>query len=67
MMNGTLEQPLTEDDLVKIEDAIAACDNITRQINRATQAGIDMGPRLDDCRERRQKLVKLKAAYFPGR
>lgn len=53
-------------DLQQIRDQLNKLDEADVQIARAERAGIDMAERKKQAQEARQRLLKIKQAYFPG-
>jgi hypothetical protein len=60
------ENPLTEEDLQSINDALEQSQVAERGIAKAVRAGIPMDGMLEDIREKRQRLQQIKNTYFPG-
>lgn len=58
---------LTEDDLTQINAALAEIDGAEGIIAQAKAAGIELGPQEVQARETKDKLLRIKAAFFPGR
>ncbi len=63
MANG----PLTERDLEQINNALVEIENAEGIIAQAKQAGIDLSRQENDARETKEKLLRIKQAFFPGR
>jgi len=63
MANG----PLTEDDLSQINAALVEIESAEGIIAQAKQAGIDLTPQEAQARETKEKLLRIKQAFFPGR
>jgi len=63
MTNG----PLNEIDLTKINEGLAALEAASAQIKQAESAGLDMTSQKQQYKEQRDKLLKMKQAYFPNR
>lgn len=53
-------------DLQQIRDQLNKLDEADVQIARAERAGIDMTERKKQAKDAREKLLKIKQAYFPG-
>lgn len=58
---------LTEAHLSDINAALAALDASQELITRAKQAGIDVSAQEQASIAARDKLVRIKQAFFPGR
>jgi len=58
--------PLTEEDLVKINEGIDQFRNALTQIDLAERAGIDVAAQKQQAEEGLAKLQKIKQVYFPG-
>ena len=63
MANG----PLSERDLEQINQALVEIENAEGIIAQAKQAGIDLTRQETDARETKEKLLRIKQAFFPGR
>lgn len=59
--------PLTEADLEDINRQLARLDTAQDLIDKSQQAGIDVEPFRQRSRETRDRLLKIKQAFFPGR
>lgn len=59
--------PLTEADLDDINRALVRLEDAASLIDKSQQAGIDVEPFRQRARERRDQLLKIKGAFFPGR
>ncbi len=59
--------PLTDADLVELNAKLIQLDEADLQIDKATRAGIDVSSQKERAREMRDKLLKMKQAFFPGR
>lgn len=53
-------------DIQQIRDQLSKLDDADVQIARAERAGIDMSERKKQAQDARQRLLKIKQAYFPG-
>jgi len=60
------ENPLTEKDLLDIEQALAELEEAEASAQMAQQAGIDVTRELQQIRENREKLLRIKQTYFPN-
>ena len=58
---------LKQADLERINQELLRLQEAEQDIKQAQIAGIDIGDQMDRVRETRQKLLKLKQAYFPGK
>ena len=63
MPNG----PLTDQDLNKINEALVEIESAEAIIAQAKRAGIDLTPQETLARETKEKLLRIKNAFFPGR
>lgn len=61
------EGPLTEADYDGIKQQLATLDDLQKQLNLATQAGLDVATQKEQARQQREQLLKLKSTYFPNR
>lgn len=59
--------PLTENDLIAINSALAEIGNAQGIIEQAKRAGIDLTAQETLARETKDKLLRIKQAFFPGR
>lgn len=59
--------PLTDADLDDINRSLERLKDADSLIDKATQAGIDVEPFRVKTRETRDRLGKIKQAFFPGR
>ena len=59
--------PLGERDLEQINGALIEIENAEKIIAQAKQAGIDLTPQEAQARETKEKLLRIKQAFFPGR
>jgi hypothetical protein len=59
--------PLSEDDLVRIDNALHQLDEADAHIVLAEQAGFDVAREKAVAQEQRAKLRRIRQAYFPGR
>ncbi len=71
MVDGEVEvaraEPLTETDLADIDRALARLEDAENLIAKAQQAGIDVDPFRVRARESKDRLLKIKQSFFPGR
>lgn len=63
MSNG----PLRDEDLIEINESIKALDEADKLIDQAVRAGIDISDKREESRQSRERLMKIKQAFFPGR
>ncbi len=61
------KEVLTEGDLSQIDGALAEIKDAESIIAQAKQAGIDLTPQENQAREIKEKLLRIKQAFFPGR
>jgi hypothetical protein len=61
------KEVLTEQDLDQINGALAEIDEAEGIIAQAKHAGIDLTPQEVQARETKDKLLRIKQAFFPGR
>lgn len=59
--------PLSEADFEDINRALGRLEDAARLIDTARSAGIDVEPFEQRSRETRDRLLKIKQAFFPGR
>ena len=60
-------EPLTEEDLVQINERLDDLTQADLIIDKAIRAGIDMAEPKKTAAETRVQLMKIKQAFFPGR
>lgn len=60
-------QIFTEEDLQRINSALAQLDQANEVIDMATQAGIDVEQFKERARTNREQLLRIKNTFFPGR
>lgn len=60
------EGPLTDVDFVELKAKLTDLDQVDLMIDKALRAGIDVGTQKERARETRDKLMKMKQAFFPG-
>lgn len=61
------ESPLTEQHLQSLNEAQASLTRLDEMIRRAKQAGLDVTAFESQARETRERILRLKQAFFPGR
>lgn len=59
--------PLKESDLTQINAALVEIENAEGIIAQAKQAGIPLERQEVQARETKEKLLRIKQAFFPGR
>ena len=59
--------PLTENDLNQINEALVEIESAEGIIAQAKQAGIPLERQEVQARETKEKLLRIKQAFFPGR
>ena len=59
--------PMTEADLVQINERISELDEADKLIDASIRAGIDIKDQRERTQELRSRLVRMKQAFFPGR
>ncbi len=59
--------PLNESDLDHINQALVEIESAEKIIAQAKQAGIDLTPQEVQARDTKEKLLRIKQAFFPGR
>ena len=59
--------PLTDQDLDRINAALVEIEGADRIITQAKAAGIPRDRQEVEARETKEKLLRLKQAFFPGR
>lgn len=62
-----LTKPLGEEDLRRINEALASLDAAERAATLAERAGIDVSSSRTAIRDVRGRLVQVKQVYFPNR
>jgi hypothetical protein len=67
MANGNQNQVLSETDLTRINQALAQLDRADQVIDMANRAGIPVDQFQKDAKDRRDKLLRIKNTFFPGR
>lgn len=67
MANGNQPQVLTEQDLARINTALASLDRADQVIDMATRAGIDVNTFKDRAKTSKEQLLRIKNTFFPGR
>lgn len=65
MPNG--DSPFNETDLKEINERLAELDKADRLMNQALQAGIEVQDHQTRSKELRQRLLRMKQAFFPGK
>lgn len=60
-------QVLGEQDLEQINGALVEIEDAEAIIAQAKQAGIDLSRQEAQARETKDKLLRIKQAFFPGR
>lgn len=58
--------PLGPEDLAELKVKLTELDQADKLIEQAVRAGIDVSGQQVKTRELRDKLVKMKQAFFPG-
>lgn len=58
--------PLTPDDLAELKKRLEELDEAERLIEQSVRAGIDMSNQQKQARELRDRLTRMKQAFFPG-
>lgn len=61
------EGPLTDADLVELKKNLEELDKADKLIDQALRAGIDVGTQKDRAKEARDKLMRMKQAFWPGK
>lgn len=59
--------PLTDHDLDQINTALTEIESAERIIAQAKTAGIPLERQEAQARETKEKLLRIKQAFFPGR
>lgn len=60
------EPLLDNDDLVVLNDALQRLEDNEENLDRAQQAGIEVGPIRARFEEDKTKIRRIKTAFFPG-
>lgn len=63
----TLHNPLTETDLEDLDKALRDSKDADELIEAAQRAGLDVSVHRDRNREARERLVRIKTTFFPGK
>ncbi len=66
MAEPTLENPFTAEQKQQILEGIEKSQELINAINKAQSAGIDTGTQLQQAKEVRERLLKIKNTYFPN-
>lgn len=61
------KDPLTEEHLTRINDALQMLDMAEKHIAKARMAGVPVEHHVAPLMEARKTLVGIKSVYFPGR
>jgi hypothetical protein len=61
------DSPLTEHHLTKLNDALAQLSVADRHLQLAKLAGLDVTQQEKQAAETRDRLLRIKQVYFPGR
>lgn len=61
------DSPLTDQDLDRINAALVEIEGAERIIAQAKAAGIPLDRQEGQARETKEKLLRIKQAFFPGR
>lgn len=61
------QNPLTEQDLDEINRALEAAEDAQALIEQATRAGMDVADFSVRTREARDRLLRIKSTFFPGK
>ena len=61
-----LDNPLGPDALAEINRGLEITQKLINACNLGQRAGIDCQRELEEVRDKRAQLIKLKQAYFPG-
>jgi len=61
-----MTNPLTKEDKTKITQALAAIDEVKKEINKAKLANIDVSAQEDRLKEIETRLLGVKRVYFPS-
>lgn len=67
MANGNRPQIFGEEDLQRIEQSLAELDAAREVIELGKQAGLPMEQFEERQRDARDKLLRIKNTFFPGR
>ena len=66
MADVDILNPFTPEAKERILQGIQVAEDLIRGIEKANQAGIDTGTRLEDAKISRARLVRMKNVYFPN-
>lgn len=61
-----VESPLTQADLTELKTKLTELEQADKLIDQAKRAGVDVGTQMERARELRDRLNKLKQAFWPG-
>jgi hypothetical protein len=61
------QPPFDETDLEQINERLKELDEADRIMTQALQAGVEVQPHQQRSQELRQKLLRMKQAFFPGK
>lgn len=61
------KSPMTDADLVQINERLSELDEADKLIDASIRAGIDIKDQRERTQELRSRLVRMKQAFFPGR
>ena len=59
--------PLTDDDLEELKVRLTELDEADRLIEQAVRAGIEITEQQTRTRELRERLMRIRQSFFPGR
>lgn len=61
------ESPLKEEDLAELKVKLSELDDADKLIEQSKRAGIDVAVQTERSRDLRDRLMKLRQAFWPGR
>jgi len=66
-LNDLQKFGLSENSFEELQQAIDGTKLVDQQIKKAIQAGIDVGNSAELNKQNRERLMKIKQTYFPGK
>jgi len=61
------ESPLTDVDLTDLQANLAELDKADKLIDQSMRAGIDVSVQKERAKDARDRLMRMKQAFFPGK
>lgn len=66
-MANEISAPFDASDLEALNERLKELDEADKLIAKAKQAGMDIGDQEKESRELRQRLMRIKQTFFPGK